>query len=545
MDIIIKKSQYDNLTKNKDVSLVSEEKHDYKSNEARKVIESALEEFKNKNPDAIFEYKIDSERYGYPVVDFEIVGFRNGSLDSEKYYDAISDLSKFFFKYLPGSNNSVVEFHTEYKISDKVYQKFLQSDYIKSLKDFTDEFKIDNLKYYFSDFDGVKSNSLDKTIERILQEKVYPIESRIKEFIQSKTDVPLKFDYRINQLKNDVKLKVLPQLTLQDFLNCKYKRWDFDSAPLYLTNVTPLPTQLNSELSKSYENFQPIGFEYEIVWPREIGNYITKQNEKIRNKLSQKILEKVSVVVNYNICGQTPEFIIGYPTQPGDDWGELRKYIEKVLVKLRQVFPDIKGYKTSNRYWDVKKMFTPENQNYWSREKLFEFFKNNAVKNFGDIYEYDLDKFIDLDSDVEVFCKKHQVWFKVNPRKHLKGKKCPMDVESSGEKLVRVYLENMGVKFIMYHRIKECFSMINKRCYTLPFDFYLPDYNLLIEYDGEQHFKPVDIWGGEQGFARQQILDGIKNKFASDHKIKLIRVPYTVKKTEQLEKYLPKEMFLD
>lgn len=37
-------------------------------------------------------------------------------------------------------------------------------------------------------------------------------------------------------------------------------------------------------------------------------------------------------------------------------------------------------------------------------------------------------------------------------------------------------------------------------CNTLPFDFYLPYYNTCIEYDGVQHFKPIDYFGGEKEF---------------------------------------------
>ncbi len=88
----------------------------------------------------------------------------------------------------------------------------------------------------------------------------------------------------------------------------------------------------------------------------------------------------------------------------------------------------------------------------------------------------------------------------------------------------------MEIQFVKEKKFEDCKnSKVGRYCRRLPFDFYLPDYNLLIEYDGEQHFKPVDIWGGEEGFARQQILDGIKNKFAADHKIKLIRMIICIK----------------
>lgn len=57
----------------------------------------------------------------------------------------------------------------------------------------------------------------------------------------------------------------------------------------------------------------------------------------------------------------------------------------------------------------------------------------------------------------------------------------------------------------------------------LPFDFYLNDFNIIIEYDGIQHFKPSF---NEKEFKNIKVNDEIKNKFCKDNNIKLIRIPY-------------------
>ena len=72
----------------------------------------------------------------------------------------------------------------------------------------------------------------------------------------------------------------------------------------------------------------------------------------------------------------------------------------------------------------------------------------------------------------------------------------------------------------------DCRGIGGKR---LRFDFYLPDYNTLIEYDGEQHFKPVEYFGGEEAYQNRVKNDEIKNKYCKMHKINLIRIPYTLK----------------
>lgn len=61
---------------------------------------------------------------------------------------------------------------------------------------------------------------------------------------------------------------------------------------------------------------------------------------------------------------------------------------------------------------------------------------------------------------------------------------------------------------------------------TLPFDFYIPDYNTLIEFDGEQHFKPIKYFGGLSAFKVRKRRDDIKTEYAKTHNMMLIRIPY-------------------
>lgn len=88
---------------------------------------------------------------------------------------------------------------------------------------------------------------------------------------------------------------------------------------------------------------------------------------------------------------------------------------------------------------------------------------------------------------------------------------------------------------IYYHRefgFDDCKGVGNKK---LRFDFYLPEYNTLIEYDGEQHFKPIEYFGGEEHFNILKKNDEIKNEYCKMHKINLVRIPYTLKEIEVKE----------
>ena len=63
------------------------------------------------------------------------------------------------------------------------------------------------------------------------------------------------------------------------------------------------------------------------------------------------------------------------------------------------------------------------------------------------------------------------------------------------------------------------------------FDFAIFDADdrvkLIIEFDGIQHYKPIDIWGGEERFFRQQIIDDYKNRYCDENNIKMVRIKYT------------------
>lgn len=73
------------------------------------------------------------------------------------------------------------------------------------------------------------------------------------------------------------------------------------------------------------------------------------------------------------------------------------------------------------------------------------------------------------------------------------------------------------------------------------YDFYLLKLNILIEYDGMQHFKPIKFWGEDDALRRQQHIDKLKNAIAGNVKIRLIRSKYT--NFERLDvKYLKRRL---
>jgi len=118
-------------------------------------------------------------------------------------------------------------------------------------------------------------------------------------------------------------------------------------------------------------------------------------------------------------------------------------------------------------------------------------------------------------------CKKDGHEWMVRPEHILNGHGCPICKSSIGERLVSNYLKAHNIKYKPQHKFEQC---KNKR--KLPFDFYIPDLNVCIEYDGIQHFYPVDQFGGENAFQECQLNDSIKNAFCQTSSIMLLRIRY-------------------
>lgn len=99
-------------------------------------------------------------------------------------------------------------------------------------------------------------------------------------------------------------------------------------------------------------------------------------------------------------------------------------------------------------------------------------------------------------------------------------KTCSECHSSLGENKVKDILEKLNISYIREYRFFDCRNKL-----PLPFDFYLPDYNCCIEYDGIQHFQ-------ETGYSHENLIlrqnnDKIKTQYCLDNNIVLLRIPYT------------------
>ena len=113
-------------------------------------------------------------------------------------------------------------------------------------------------------------------------------------------------------------------------------------------------------------------------------------------------------------------------------------------------------------------------------------------------------------------------------------------LHSNGEQMVQNFLDENNIKYRPERHLTGCVTPKEgkKRCGRLRYDFYLKELNILIEYDGKQHYKPVKRWGGEKGLEERKLRDKTKDEFAKSAGIPLIRIKYTYDTQEKINKVM-------
>lgn len=150
-----------------------------------------------------------------------------------------------------------------------------------------------------------------------------------------------------------------------------------------------------------------------------------------------------------------------------------------------------------------------------------------ATKAHSGRYDYSLTDYINSTIKIKIICKKHGV-FECTPKNHLNLKNgCPKCSISKSEWFICKWLERHDIKYVFQKSFPTC--KLKKK---LRFDFWLLDKNILLEFDGKQHFE-------EDNPRRDYILlrDKIKHDWAVENGITLIRIGYLEKLEQKLIEY--------
>jgi very-short-patch-repair endonuclease len=159
-----------------------------------------------------------------------------------------------------------------------------------------------------------------------------------------------------------------------------------------------------------------------------------------------------------------------------------------------------------------------------------EYYINKFKELYGNLYDYSKVNYVNSRTNICVICPIHGDFY-VSPNNHLSRRSgCPKCNSSKGEIRIEETLKNNKIKFEKQKSFNDC------KCHKkLFFDFFLPQHRLLIEYDGEQHYKEIGFFGGRKGFEERRKRDEIKNNYVKKNNLRLIRIKYNDNINEKLE----------
>lgn len=149
-------------------------------------------------------------------------------------------------------------------------------------------------------------------------------------------------------------------------------------------------------------------------------------------------------------------------------------------------------------------------------------FIENARKEHGDTYDYSKTEYKFAHDKVIITCREHGEFEQV-ASSHASGKGCPQCSQSQGERTIAMWLKEKSIPYEVEKRFKDCLSP-KKR--TMKFDFYIPNLNMLIEFDGHHHYQEVKYFGGVDNLKQVQQYDEIKNQYARKKGMPLLRIPF-------------------
>lgn len=194
---------------------------------------------------------------------------------------------------------------------------------------------------------------------------------------------------------------------------------------------------------------------------------------------------------------------------------EYKKSDDKVCVVCREkdMFGDEHGefWVCAKTHIGIHKIGCPKCSG--KHKKTTEEFIREANYVHNDFYDYSKTEYKNASTKVCITCPEHGDFWQT-PNSHLSGQGCPVCRQSVCERQINRLLRTNSIKFIPQYKTEYL--------RPLSLDFFLPDYNIGIEVQGTQHFKPLRYYGGEETLKKVQERDERKLRLCNEHGISLL-----------------------
>jgi hypothetical protein len=231
--------------------------------------------------------------------------------------------------------------------------------------------------------------------------------------------------------------------------------------------------------------------------------------------------QKCPLCVNTNIKSNKDQFILKSKIKFGDLYDySLVEYINnkskvKIICKEHGVFEQKPNLHLSKSV----KVACLKCSNEKRMINFEDIIKRMTIKH-NQLYDYSKFEYNGQNSKSIIICKKHGE-FKQTVLSHLNGIGCKKCKNSTGETTISNILESLNIEYITEYKFNDC---IYKK--KLPFDFYLPKFNICIEFNGKQHYEKIDFFGGGEYLKLIKKRDNIKRQYCKDNNITLIEIKY-------------------
>jgi hypothetical protein len=270
-------------------------------------------------------------------------------------------------------------------------------------------------------------------------------------------------------------------------------------------------------LSKAYENYNS-----KITLLCECGNeFITTfasfktRNKKQCNECGHKLRIKHQTKTHEDFCKELYSQVGTEYIVKSEYIGNKNKILlmhntcgHEYLVQPSSFLQGVRCPKCFGRFQKTQKEFEEE------------------VKNLGENEYKVIGTYINSSTQIEMLHKECGHKWMVYPSNFTKGSRCPKCNQSKGEKQIEKYLnENNYIENKDYITQKEFDNLLGLGGKNLSYDFYIPKYNLLIEYQGEFHDGTAHQQSKED-FIKQQEHDRRKKEYAELHNIRLLEIWY-------------------
>lgn len=264
------------------------------------------------------------------------------------------------------------------------------------------------------------------------------------------------------------------------------------------------------------------------VNPTTIINIIKKNNIEIRHHSSYKM----------HTIKEIKEMLKKYEYEMVTDKSD----IDRIRLDGRISFKDKNGYIYDEPF---RHFFQNPDTNFYAISKMNKYaihnlhiwleLNNNSIKLLSD-------KYYGTQEPLQFYCLNCEENFESSWDKIQRlTKYCPLCNVSNGENKIQDFLIENNVLYIQQYKFDDCRNIL-----PLPFDFAIfNDKNELYcvcEFNGKQHYEPIEYFGGIKTFKTQQKRDNIKRKYCKNNNIKLVEIPYW--DYDNIESILTKELNL-